>query len=69
VASLYSLPLTVLKSSAKATDAKHSTKNVRTFVLMYWLDLRPRFSSDILELLGQGETARELERLISLDCH
>jgi hypothetical protein len=42
VASLYSLPLTVLKSSAKAAGVKHSIKNVRTLLLISWLNSKLR---------------------------
>src|SRR6266550_1065028 len=59
VASLYSLPLTVLKSSAKAADAQHRIKNVATFVLICYVNRRSRFSSDILAFSGQGESVWE----------
>jgi hypothetical protein len=37
------LPLTVLKSSAKAADVKHKIKNVTAFVLICYLNRRSRF--------------------------
>jgi hypothetical protein len=43
VASLYSFPLTVLKSSAKAPDMEHRVKNVKTFMLISYLSGRSRF--------------------------
>ena len=36
MASLYSFPFTVLKSSAKAAEVKQRIKHVKTFVLISW---------------------------------
>jgi hypothetical protein len=43
VASVYSLPLTVVKSSATTADVKHRMNNVKTFALMLYLNRRPHF--------------------------
>jgi len=55
VASLYSFPLTVLKSSEKAPDATEKIKTVRTFVFTYCLSLGSHFLFPYQGFFRQGE--------------